>query len=132
MSRPTRRKAIEPAIFWAVLDARGPSDLVKMVWLQLWSYRDALDQIRHRTQAGLAELLGCSERTLHRRLGEAVEWGMITDHAGAWGGPSFYHVRPPHLWFTEPQPDRRALRPPRPVEARTAVDLEPPVCDVSQ
>jgi hypothetical protein len=111
--RPPTRRRLDPEVTEAVLDAKGPSEALKILWLQLWSYRSQLDQIRDRTQAELAALLGIKERWLRWSLEQARHYGMLSDHRGVRGKPSLYTLHPPHHWLTEPHEARVAFLPPK-------------------
>jgi hypothetical protein len=109
--RLPKRRRVADEITRAVLDFSGPSATLKLLWFQLWSYRDKFDQVAGKTQAFWAELFGCTDRSLRDQLADAASWHMLTIHAGVRGNASLYVLHPPHLWSTEKQA-RRACLPP--------------------
>jgi hypothetical protein len=108
-----KRRPVDSDVTQAVLDASGPSNEVKMLWLKLWSYRDRLDRVRRVSQAELAELLDYPQRTLRRHLADAHRWHMLSIHRGHHGGESWYVLNRPEHWGAAYEANRRAFLPPK-------------------
>jgi len=123
--RLPKRRRVTADVTQAALDAKGPNADVKIFWLKLWSYRSKLDQIKDRSQAELAQLLGYTERTFRRLIAQAAQWGMLSDHRGFHGGESLYNLQHPRHWSAVRRTGSWALKPPKRQPA-----LEPPAANV--
>ena len=103
MKRQRQGRAISARDLCRAVDQAGVPPAILKLWLVLWTRRRGGNTIKD-PQEVVARWCGLPDRTFRWQVDLAAQWGMLTNHRGVNGNPSWLVLRPPHQWRSEPDP----------------------------